>query len=615
MIEVVWTAEVFVVIDDATTSDPDGRTDIGTTVSIYFHCIWSTNGSSITSGTLSVNSSLYAIDGTGWVELTHSSPSVLRYVWEVDGANVSGVTKFDMRASQPEMIWDALSVSLSVRGGDIRINVNDPVTIDADITYIYDGSVCDATADLNSSTFQYSDVGQRGYSVVGVSGDSYGISVVANANSVAVVWDALVIDVFVLDNHLDVDTIAVVGATATYAFDGTDYDGNLNLNDSVFALTLPGRRGYTVVSAAGDDTHGIDAISTNTETWCIWDQVEVFRSEPENERSDLDTDVEARFWVRYGYDNAPYTATDGLLSVNGTQATYSSTGGYWSILVSHSSVGSYLYVVNDFNDGDLSTLVGAEDYGCHVIFDRVYVSSSGATFEGEEGRPPDILDAQLGRSATVYFVLRYEFDGSFVTDPDTLLIVNGRPAEYNDENDRWELTVTSNAEGPVEYVIDEFEDSYGLTGIDQRGEVPRISWKPIDISGLLPYILIGGAAISVVLVFARRTLRRVARLEEALTPEELLILQEAGMPREMQQETIANLEWLKELPGEISNMPPEVLTLLWEELVKARSMYERAFALRPADREAGETLRNLLLDRIEMTIAMIDNEIQSRNGT
>jgi len=113
-------------------------------------------------------------------------------------------------------------------------------------------------------------------------------------------------------------------------------------------------------------------------------------------------------------------------------------------------------------------------------------------------------------------------------------------------------------------------------------------------------------------LFVRRTRRRVARLEKALTPEELLVLEEVAMPHEMQQDTIANLEWLRGLPEEIPNMPNDVLTLLWEELTKAQSMYERAFELRPATGEAGETLRKLLLERIETTIAMIDNEINSR---
>ncbi|MFX1416818.1 MAG: hypothetical protein ACFFC0_08395, partial [Promethearchaeota archaeon] len=388
------------------------------------------------------------------------------------------------------------------------------------------------------------------------------------------------------------------------------YDGTLNLNDSIFVLMVPGRRGYKVMSAAGDDIHGINRISINNEGWCIWDQVEVFRGESENERSDLDTDVEARFWLRYGYDHAPYTGTDGLLFVNKTQATYNTAGGYWFISVTNSSVGLYRYTVSNFSDGDLSILVDAEEHGCDVIFDRVYVSSAGA----DEARAPDVFSTDVGLDVIIYFVLRYEFDGSFVTDPDTLVMVNGQPAQYAYENDRWELTVRSSAEGPIDYVIDEFEDSYGLTQIDQRGKIPRIHWAlpSHPLGPYLPLILLAAAAVSVVVFFARRMLSRVARLEEALTPEELLVLQEAGMPRELQEETIANLEWLRELPREIPNMPKDVLKLLWEELEKARSMYERAFELRPAVGEAGETLRNLLLERIETTIALIDSEIESR---
>jgi len=244
--------------------------DIDTSVSIYFRCIWSTNASLIDSGTLSVNSSLYAINGTGWVEITYSSPTVVRYLWDVDGANVNGVTLFDRRVSRPEMIWDALSVSLSVQGDDYRINVGDPVIVTADITYMYDGTDSNATFALNDTTFQYFDIGQRSYSVTGISGDSYGISAIASVDPVTVVWDALVLDVIADDNHIDVGATAIVNATATYAFDGTDYDGTLTLNDTVFVLTFPGRRAYRVWRATGD-SYGIDFFSNTHVEAVIWD--------------------------------------------------------------------------------------------------------------------------------------------------------------------------------------------------------------------------------------------------------------------------------------------------------------------------------------------------------
>jgi hypothetical protein len=271
-------------------------------------------------------------------------------------------------------------------------------------------------------------------------------------------------------------------------------------------------------------------------------------------------------------------------------------------------------VVSNFNDGDLSTLVDAEVQGCDVVFDRVYVSSAGATAGGLDVRSPDEVEAEVGWQVIIYFVLRYEFDGSFVTSPETLVVVNGLPAAYVVENDRWELAVSSNVTGHIDYRIDVFRDAYGLTVIVQSDKIPKVYWVPIEIidPDIIPIIAAVGVVSATTVFFVRRTRRRVATLEEALTPEELLTLRDAKMPQDMRAQTIANLEWLKELPREIPNMPPDVLTLVWEELVKAQSMYERAFELDPPVGEAGEQLRKLLLERIESTIHLIDGEINSR---
>lgn len=69
---------------------------------------------------------------------------------------------------------------------------------------------------------------------------------------------------------------------------------------------------------------------------------------------------------------------------------------------------------------------------------------------------------------------------------------------------------------------------------------------------------------------------------------------------------------LKRLPDEIPNMSVDEFSLLWTELAKARSMYERAFELEPSVGEAGEDLRGLLLQRIQASIDMIDSEMESR---
>lgn len=57
------------------------------------------------------------------------------------------------------------------------------------------------------------------------------------------------------------------------------------------------------------------------------------------------------FKARYDYDNASYTdQSSSTLSINGTLATYNTTGGYWQLNVTQSE-GTYYYVVSTVSDG------------------------------------------------------------------------------------------------------------------------------------------------------------------------------------------------------------------------------------------------------------------------
>ena len=142
----------------------------------------------------------------------------------------------------------------------------------------------------------------------------------------------------------------------------------------------------------------------------------------------------------------------------------------------------------------------------------------------------------------------------------------------------------------------------------------RVINKAANAKALLPPLKsrIHSHEVVVLVALLVSSRRRVARLEEALTPEELLMLSDVGMSDEIRQQTVANIEWLKSLPGDIPHMTTDVLRVIWEELEKARTMYERAFELEPVATEAGEQLRKTLLDRIDFLLGLIDREVESR---
>ncbi|MFW9800955.1 MAG: hypothetical protein ACFFD9_10995, partial [Candidatus Thorarchaeota archaeon] len=430
----------------------------------------------------------------------------------------------------------------------------------------------------------------------------------------------LVVDIVVGDSHIDIGAIASITTSAVYAFDGSSYDGNLILNDTETQYLTVGKRGYTVASASGD-SYGISVFSVNPEVYVIWDRLEVYWSQTELERADLGTTIEVRFKVHYQYNGIAFTGADGSLQVNGLDASYDDIGNFWYISVSNDTVGQTTYRVSGFTEttAGLTLMTGNNTHPSVALFDRVYVDEAGVwgrrpAFDPEVEIPaPDTLEVETGVVVTVYFYLRYESDDAYVSNPDAVVTVNGTRASYSLERERWEASVTSGTAGSEVYVIETFQDPSGLTQISSTSLVPSIEW--IIPPPLFPIPLLIAVIVAVVLVGSYafiRARRRMEMLEHALTPEELLSIEDIGMPQEMRDQTFANLEWLRGLPEEIPSMGDDVLSILWEELEKARTMYERAFEMETISGAAGTELRSLLLKRFDSVIEMIEREMESR---
>ncbi|MHA1936562.1 MAG: hypothetical protein ACW97A_14940, partial [Candidatus Thorarchaeota archaeon] len=267
MIEVSWTDAPLVVIDSAYTSDIDGRVDVGTSISVYFHCVWLENGSAVNSGLLYVNSTPHSINATGWIMLSDSRSIIIRLQWIVTGVEVDGVTDFEMSLAAPSIIWDAISVT--VEAIDERINVGELAIINVTAKYVYDDSDYSGRLALNDTILRYFTVGRRGYTVVSASDDKdYGITVLQSNGEVSVIWDGLILDLSVTQHRVGLGISISVQVSAIYAFDGSIFDGTLPLNDSVFVQSFVGKRGYTVLEdfIAGG-VHEIDEVVSNDETY------------------------------------------------------------------------------------------------------------------------------------------------------------------------------------------------------------------------------------------------------------------------------------------------------------------------------------------------------------
>ncbi|MHA1936466.1 MAG: hypothetical protein ACW97A_14430, partial [Candidatus Thorarchaeota archaeon] len=615
-----WTDAPLVVIDSAFTSDADGRVNIGTTISVYFHCVWLENSSAVETGLLYVNSTPHSINESGWVTITDSSSIVIRRSWIVTGVSVDGVTDFQFAALTPAAIWDAIII-WKMEVTDNRINVGALAEILYDGQYIYDKASYDGTLALNDTNYRYTTVGRRGYTVISAYGDTYGISVIQLNNETSIIWDGLNIELSVDHNRVGLGIPVSIQISAAYAYDGAIFNGTLPLNDTVFVQSSVGMRVYTVREEfITGGNWSIRAVISNYELYVIWDALEVHWSDKDRFRCDLGASVEVRFKVRYSYDRIPYTDFNGTLTINGIEATFDSLNEYWYISVSHNEAGSFEYRVDDVGDQTtaVETLIIDDEFFVNAIFDSVYVWLAGVSgTDIADGSEKDVLapgtfSALLGSEVTIYFQLRYESDGTYINDPNTIVFIKGEKATFNLDQNRWEHVFDGSVIDIVEYRIDSFQDQYGLTQVDHRNLVPEVEWTLAPLPPDVLYIMVGGIAGLAVVVFIARTRRRVTALEHALTPEELLSLGDVGITSELRGQIVNQLEWLRDLSEEIPYIGNDVLSVLNEELTRAKQMYVKAFELEPPTEPAGMQLKEMLLQRIDSILESIEEETRNR---
>ncbi|MFW9869492.1 MAG: hypothetical protein ACFFEL_07685 [Candidatus Thorarchaeota archaeon] len=614
MVEVFWTDAPIISINPAFTSDPDGRTNIGTVVTVYFHCLWLENSSDVDSGLLYINDIPYSMNETGWVVFTDSSSDVIIRWWNVTGVDAYGVTLLATPVPTLNMIWDAIAIT-KMEAEDYRINIGERMELAYDGVYMYDGTPYDGILALNDTNFRYGDVGRRGYTIESAYGDTtYGISVILVNNQTSVIWDGLIINLSVENNRVSIGTTVTIQNSATYAFDGAIFDGLLHLNDPTDSLPFVGMRVYTVLpELIIPGSFGIKAVVTNDEITVIWDAHEVSWSGIERERCDLGDSVQVRFRVIYAYDSVLFTDLEGTLTINGREATYDSFNQYWYISVSQNEPGQFQYQVDNVTDYTtaVKTLIHTAEY-VTARFDSVYVWLAGVSNSERDAIAPVTLNATVGSNIIVYFQLRYMSDNTSLDGSIATVFINGEEAIFNTATQRWEATFVGTGIGIVIYHIDSFQDQYGLTQVDHRNKAPSVNWYIPPIPQDVLYIGTFTIASLAVVLFITRTRKRVTKLEHALSPEELLSLEEVGISSSMREQIITQLEWLRDLSEDIPFTGTAVLTVLNEELTKAKQMYIRAFELEPPTEPAGKRLKEMLLERIDSVLKAIEKEMERR---
>lgn len=306
------------------------------------------------------------------------------------------------------------------------------------------------------------------------------------SNPWCVIVDRLeVYGAWVSDERADVDSSQYVYWQLRYDFDDVIFDnnkGSVNVNGQTGTWDSENSRWYRSVSVSTvgsytytltfvDNAYGLTGITGTTQLTIIFDRLEVYDSGVSDGRVNVGDYVIVWVKVRYAYDSVVLDSEKGSVSIGGVSGSWDSENSRWFVNETRSSVTSVDYAtpssVTD-NLYGLTALSGSTVQS--VVWDRVKVESSG------------VLDGRIsvGSSDTVYFVLKYEFDNSLVTDGSVL--VNGTSATYNGVSQRWELNVVQQTVGSFAYYVSSVSGNfYGITVINHMAGYPQVVWDRVKV--------------------------------------------------------------------------------------------------------------------------------------
>jgi len=228
---------------------------------------------------------------------------------------------------------------------------------------------------------------------------------------------------------------------------------------------------YTYTLTFVDNAYGLTAITGTTSQTIIFDKLEVYDYGVSDGRANVGDSVIVWVKIRYAYDQQTLDGSKGSVAIGGQTATWNSQYGRWQISVSQTSVCKVDYQTpSSVTDSQYGLTVLAGQTTLSVIWDRVKVESSGAV----DGR------VNIGESDKVYFVLKYEYNSTIVSDGNVL--VNGTAATYNPSLQRWELTVQSSTVcGKRYYVSSVSGNTYGITVLNHVASYPLVVWDRVKV--------------------------------------------------------------------------------------------------------------------------------------
>ena len=365
----------------------DGRVDISTNVNIDVTLIYDFDNTQVTDGTVTINGNSTTHQGSGvWRAVdNHATVGLRTYNTVACSGNTHGITVVDQNSKSDTVIWDSLTITITI--GDHRIDINVNASINVSAVYDHDSATYDGTLTLNNTTYQYATAQRQDYTVASAAGDdTYGITVISTNDIDYVIWDSLTVTITIGDSRIDAGSNASISVSGVYDYDGAAYDGTFTLNDTTYNHAVVDIYYYTATVGNGDDTYGITVISTNDVDYVIFDSISGTVTFADHRRN-IATTATPLTSATYDYDGASY---DGTYTYNDTN-------------FAHITAGKYGYNVTAGNGDDTYGITVVSSFTAdYVIFDSVTITITGPT----DSR------ISIGENATISATLVYDYDGA-----------------------------------------------------------------------------------------------------------------------------------------------------------------------------------------------------------
>lgn len=350
------------------------------------------------------------------------------------------------------VIYDRIVVELTDSDG--RVDIGSDAKDVIYLYYEYDSTPFKGVYSLNDTTVK-NVVGRYGFKVVSINDNKYGLTVFVGGEF-QIIFDKVHIELWALRDRYPAGYKADIGVYAYYVFDGSAFEGDIILNDTL-TKDVPGIYAYSVERIV-DGRYGLTVFEAGS-IHLIFDRVIIILS-VEDARISIGDTANISYEGYYEYDHSPF---QGTIMLNDS--------------LTHDTVGRYWYSIVSIND-QLYGLTSFKSNSVYVIFDLVNITLSTEN---------DRIDIGSYAQINIYAVYAYGgeiFTGDIIFN-DTLIhnavgLYNYTVAAIND-NKYGISAFTSNTVSIIfDEVVIELKPKYTRVMVGREAEITITSYYAYD---------------------------------------------------------------------------------------------------------------------------------------